>query len=192
MKKIILGGLPLLIFGFIAAGCATRETPVNNSESWNEIKSMDDLAGRWEGYNTAAIPANKDISMPESSMEVNISFEYIKGSKDVNAAMKVDMGEFLNDWLSVPQIREAGLTKDALWKLLVEEFKKAEGIAVGGKYYITYDLSGKADDFLVEDSRGKFQINNDGNKVRLIFYDAFSFGLGDSGFTEIVLSRKPE
>ena len=191
MKKIFI---PVILCVLFFAGCATQNTMTGNAaaapERWRDIKASDNVYGKWEGYNVSYIPKNAEAYMPESSLEVGISFEYLRDAIEVICTMKIDMNKFITDWQSLPEIKETGLSKDDLWELLSDEFAGLEGFTIGGKYFVNYDLSDESDSFFDGDSAGKFQINENGDKIKMIFFDSLSFGLGDEGFNEIILSRR--
>ena len=179
-----------VFFGYLClVGCATQNSQINKGEVWNEIESIDDFIGKWEGSAVAYIPRSVENSMPESSLEISFVFEYIDGSEKVDSTMTVDMDRFLTDWVKMLGV-VSGYTKDSLWELLVERFEEEEVIIIGGKYFVLMDLSGDARKFLANDAAGKFQINTDKNKIRLIYYEAVTFGLGDTGFKEIIFNKK--
>jgi hypothetical protein len=191
LKRInLLKSIFIFFVGLFLIGCATQNNQLDEAEVWNEVESIDDFIGKWEGYAVSHIPSNADKGLPESSLEMSISFEYIEGSKEVNGAIKVDMNRFLTDWVNMAGIKEAGFTKDILWKLLSEQFEKMEGIIISGRYYILNDISDSVDTFFENDSVGKFQINKSKNKAKLIYYEALSFGLGDAGFNEIIFNKR--
>ena len=189
MKSLI----PNIIFVFFGClcliGCATQNSQLNKDGAWNEIESINDFIGKWEGSAVSYIPRNAENSMPESSLEVNIVFEYIDGSEKVESTMKMDMDGFLADWVKMLGV-VSGYTKDSLWELLVEQFQKEAKLIIGGKYFVLIDLSEDAKKFLSNDVAGKFQINKSKNKVRLVYYEAVTFGLGDTGFKEIIFNKK--
>ena len=190
MKRSILNGI-FTFFGILFfIGCSTQNNQIKRNELWYDIGSIDNLIGKWEGYRSVDIPKNEENLIPKTSIEISISLEYIKGSKEVNVSMKIDLNRFLNDWLNIEEIKETGITKNELWEILFQEFEKIEGYTIGGRYYINYDLSDNAETFLSNNSDGEFKINDTCDKIKLIFYKAMSFGLGDSGFNEMILQKK--
>jgi hypothetical protein len=63
-----------------------------------------------------------------------------------------------------------------------------------GKYYVSLNISvdagpNEGEDVFQSES-GKFQTNAAGNKLRLMFFDEISFGLGDSNIKEVILDKK--
>jgi hypothetical protein len=193
MKKAILNGIFVSLFLFLFFGCATQNNKTSGKSGtgdWQDVKSRDSFVGKWEGFVIQTIPQNDENFMPQTSIEISVSFEYLNGSEEVNGYLKADLDRFLTDWSRMDKIRLAGLTKEDLWAILEGEFEKDEGIVIGGKYFITYDLSDRADTFLLSDAHAKFQINKAGNRLKLMFSDLVTFGLGYSGFDEIILSRK--
>jgi len=189
MKNPILNVIFVFCGYLCLVGCATQNNRLNEGEVWNEIGSINDFIGKWEGSTISYIPRNVENSMPESSLEVSIVFEYIDGSEKVNSFMKMDMDKFLTDWVNMLGV-VSGHTKDSLWELLVKEFEKSETIIIGGKYFVLIDLSDNARNFLSNDAAGKFQINKTKDKVRLVYYEVVTFGLGDTGFKEIIFNKK--
>jgi len=187
MKKSILNVI-FVFFGYLCfIGCATQNNRLG--EVWNEIESIDDFIGTWEGSVVSYIPRNAENSMPESSVEISIVFEYKDGSERVDSTMKVDMDRFLNDMVNMLGA-VSGYTKDGLWALLVQEFEKNETTTIGGKYFVFMDLSDDAREFLSNNAIGKFQINKNKSQVRFLYYEAVTFGLGDTGFKEIIFHKK--
>ena len=177
-----------IFFGCLClAGCATQNSRLNKGEVWNEIESIDDFIGKWEGSVISYIPRNAANSMPESSIEIGIVFEYIDGSDKVDSTMKMDMDKLLTDMVKMLGA-VSGYTKDSLWELMAEQFEGE--VTIGGKYFVLMDLSDDAKKYLTNDAAGKFQINKSRDKVRLVYYEAVTFGLGDAGFKEIVFNKK--
>ncbi|MDR2596827.1 MAG: hypothetical protein LBC76_05835 [Treponema sp.] len=186
MKKLILI-VTFFIFYTAQNGAA------DNNTIWKKAESVNDFAGKWEGNNNINIPENTANAIPESSIEVGIFFEYIKGSDEVNANMKVNLDRFLIDWLNVPEIKGSGFTKDNLWEILINEFENNiidDKFSIGDEYYLNYDLSENADVFFFDNTDGDIFLNETGNQVKIVFNKPFSFGLGDEGFTEIILNKK--
>ena len=186
MKKLFLLSL-IMVFSFI--GCATQGSVQKDSEAWNSIKSTDDCRGKWEGKVVSYIPKNEKQYIPSSSLTVYIYFEYPYNSNHVESYMKVDFNDFLSDWAGVDEIKNAGFSKESLWELLAKEFAEQEEFSNIDNYSVMYDLSDSADSFFSDSQSGKFQINNNKDKVRMIFNTALSFLPGDSGIKEIILEK---
>jgi len=183
----LLYGLSVIFVAVLIIGCATSGG--SSGTSWKRVRMVDEVIGKWEGSVNITVPENHGSNIPETSIEVSVFIEYLKGDIEVTGGMKVDMNRFLSDWANVDSIRMVGITKDLLWEVLVEEFEKDDSMVVGGKYYITADLSGSVDEFLI-DSAGYFMINDSQTQLKMVFNQAVSFGFGDTGFKEIVLNRK--
>lgn len=189
MKNCKLVFVLAVILAASVAGCATSGNKPENIVSWKTITEADEFIGKWEGSINVAIPEDKEGQIPKSSIEVSIFLEYIKNTEEINSGMKVDMNKFLTDWLKIDEIKQAGITKDQLWDFLSEEFHNHDSIEVGGRYFITADLSGTADSFLHDDT-GDFYISESRTQLKIVFHEVVKFGIGDAGFTEIVLSKK--
>jgi hypothetical protein len=186
MKKTVLNIVVLSLVAFSFFGCATQS---NRADVWRDAESLDDYVGKWEGSVVLDIPENIEGAIPKTSLEVTISFEYLQGAARVSGSMKMDLAQFLTDWSNMGAIKSAGLSKDSLWVVLVGEFQKNPDFTVGGEYFVMQDLSGDVGSFFSDES-GKIQINGSGNQLKLIFSEALSFGMGDTGFTEIILDKK--
>jgi len=183
MKKItflVLSGF-LFFLGFSQAAA---------NENWRDISSINELIGKWEGNRVVEIPRDTEMFIPKSAIEINVTIEYVRGSKEVNGSMRLDMNRFLTDWLNIGEIKMLGFTKDFLWELFVDALTALDDFTIGDNYTVFYDLSSDADDFFQNNSDGDIQINGNGNRIRLLFFDTVSFGLGDEGFNEIVLDRR--
>ncbi|GHU84334.1 hypothetical protein FACS189473_1370 [Spirochaetia bacterium] len=176
----------ILITGFAANAGAQSRTPAD----WIPVTIANDLAGAWEGSISVPIPENPESFLPASSITITLTVDYTKNSDTVQSTMKIDMEAFLEDWHAVDIVQTAGLTKDSLWDTLVQEFSKADNLAIGGKYYLTVDLSDKAETFAAADAAGAFFKNQNHSAIKLVLNEPISFGLGDKGFTEITLTKR--
>jgi hypothetical protein len=184
MKKNVFIVIVVSLVAFCFIGCATQS---NNTaiEVWRDVESGNDVVGKWEGSIIIDIPQNDEVFMPETSVEVTIFMEYIRDADIVNSYMKMDFARLLTDWSNMQTVKLAGLTKEDLWEAMVEGLE-SEGVNIGGEYFVKQDLSDNVDTFF-SDEAGKLQINTSGNKLKLVFYEAVTMGLGDSGFTEITM-----
>jgi hypothetical protein len=127
-----------------------RLNEINYSmELWNDINSIDDFIGKWEGYEIVPIPGNEEHFRPESSIKVSVSIGYIKGSKEVNCNMEVDLTRLVTDWSNVEKMKEAGITEDGLWEILAERFEN-KPLIIGRR--VNYDFSENSDIFLSNSS----------------------------------------
>ena len=188
MKKIILAA----VFAFVLVTNAFVQT---RNEVWNDIASINDIVGKWEGSVVQKIPGNRQELIPDSSIEIIIYFDYVRNSKKIDITLKVDMGKFLSDWLKMDEIKALGLTRDDMWDLFLETINYYDEISDVGKYYIamkmTMDVNLAAtDSSFFSSDEGEFKINAGKNKLKLIFFEAISFGMGDSGFNEVILNKK--
>ena len=180
---------------FIFIGCSTQNNKTSSNESlqgklWYEINSLDQLIGKWEGIRNVRIPKNEENFMPDSEIDVRMSIEYVKDAEKLIFSMEIDMNRFLTDCMDMDSIKEAGFSKDYLWESIIATFEKMDDFSVGGKYFVNYNIFFDAEEILLKDSDEDFVINADGNTIRMTFSEAVSFGLGDEGFTEIILNKK--
>ena len=108
---------------------------ISGEELWQDVSSINQFVGKWEGYRNVRIPKNEENFMPESSIEVSLAIEYIRGSKDVFVNMKMDMDKFLSDCIKMNSTSGGGLLKDDLWDIFLKIFENMEGFSIGGKYF---------------------------------------------------------
>lgn len=195
MKKNTFCCLAVVLGIILFAGCATQNVQSARSTKeirWIDIRSIADCVGEWEGFASIPVPEDRKTHMPEFAMEFSIELEYQKGAKRVNGSMIMKLDNFL-DALFNEEIRREGYTKDELWEIMAEEFTSDESMMlfeIGRDYCIIQDLSDDANAFFEGDSAGKFQIAETGDQMKLMFYEPLTLGLGDSGLTEIILTRK--
>ncbi|GMO66228.1 MAG: hypothetical protein Ta2A_14330 [Treponemataceae bacterium] len=181
MKKLIF---VLCVF----AASVFAPSVVTAQDAWVLINNKNDIAGSWLGSQNVQIPASAEMFLPASFITVSISIAFVKDAKDIQFQMKIDMENFITDWLKIPEIQESGyMTKDDLWELLRQEFSNADVLE---KYYIMSDLSDTIDSFLATDSGVEIFLNAKKDKMKIAFGENISFGLGDDGFSEIVLNKK--
>jgi hypothetical protein len=169
--------LILFVFGFVSHGIVW-------GQQWRSVTS-NDFIGSWEGSITSKIPRDVEAFMPASSINILFSLIYKKDASDVIADMRIDMNNLLNDWLNLSEIRSQGITKNDLWNIMRQEFSSMEGFTIGRNYTVNYNLSGPLDEFIDD-----IQINSTGDRIRIVFPEPVSFGLGDEGFLEVYLDKK--
>jgi hypothetical protein len=184
MKKTVLKIAVLSLAALFFFGCATQS---NRADVWRGAEAPNELIGKWEGSVVQQIPKNDDNYLPATIIEITISLEYLRDAARVNGSMKMDFDQFLTDWSNMGAIKGAGMTKTTLWGALEKGFKESTEITVGGEYFITQDISDNVDNFI---SDGSAQINASGNKMKLLFPEPISLGMGDTGFSEIILNKK--
>ncbi|GHV18575.1 hypothetical protein FACS189493_8040 [Spirochaetia bacterium] len=176
--------LMILLTGVAAIDHGSAQT---RSDTWKKVTDVEEIAGSWEGSIKALIPGGEpNTGVPSSSITVTITLDYVKNGEQVTVIMKVDLDQLLTDLLKTDMIRDAGYTKDNLWDLLVLEFNQSDGLTIDKNYTLYSDISEPADDFI--DDETEFALN--GTSLRLTFNEPVVFGLGDTGFTEIVLNRR--
>jgi hypothetical protein len=164
---------------------------VNANELWNDVNSMEDFIGRWEASFIVPMSLNQGQSIPESSIEVTISLEYIKGSEEADFMLSYDFDRYLTDLLEVEEIKATMITKDILWGLLMGEVEKEGTFKIGGKYYIYTVLPFNENDISSSPSGDKFMINENGDKLKMVFSRNISFfGDGYPEFNEIILTKR--
>ncbi|MDR3013608.1 MAG: hypothetical protein LBU70_10465 [Chitinispirillales bacterium] len=186
MKKIVFVGFFWLLF----IGCIIQSSKTYAVEIWNDVKSIDELAGRWAGSFSVNIPPNIDASMPGTSMEMTFTLEHIRNSSVISVFSKIDFASILTDWSN--EIEAMGLTKDSYWELLLGAYESDGDIINVGKYYITIERSEELGTLgaIFSSEDGKIQINESRNKLRFAFYEALSLEPGDPGLNEVILTLR--
>ena len=187
-------GIIAFLAGIIFICGITQNAAADDIVNWHEPESDDDFVGIWVGHIVMQIPGNSEASMPESSLDVSFFLEYTKDTGNLKVNIRMDVDRLLTDWSNEPLIKQYGLTKDALWELFFAEIisgDEAENITME-KYYVSYNISvsGGVDALNYESSFGQVLFNDDKTKIKLIFYDGLSLGLGDEGFSEIILDKQ--
>jgi hypothetical protein len=190
MKISTFKGIFVFLAVFFFIFCAAQNGGTDDITIWKNAKSVDDFIGKWEGSINILIPGDAANIIPESSMEVSIYFEYIKGYDEVNGAMKVDINKFLTDMSNLSEVRRSGLTKDGLWEIFINAFESMDNFTISEKYYVNLDISDSADTFFFDNTGGEILINETREQVKLVFYEVISLGIGDEGFTEIMLYKR--
>jgi hypothetical protein len=185
MKKNILAVLFVIFFI-----CGLAQSAGADETIWREVTSNDDIVGEWEGKFSIPVPANTENLFPETSFDMTMLMEYVKG-KSLNLTLTMDMDRFLTDMLSIPEVKNMGLSKDALWEMFIITMVSDNRIKVGKKYYIQFFMSEEADEFLFDSSKGEVLIDDSKSKIKLVFYEGLSFGfLDEEEITEIILTKK--
>ena len=180
MKKVILSFALI-----ITLNCFVNAQSENN---WIPVVSVSELVGSWTGSQDIEMPQNETAGIPHSFLLFSIHMEYIHGNKDITFEMIVDLGQFLDDWIKVPEMRELMVSKDQLWNILQGLLQNmlGEEATFDNTYKMFYLLKADAGSFVPSDN---FCINETKNMVKLVFDDPISFGLGDEGITEMILAK---
>ena len=197
MKKGFSADIVAFLAGMVLICGMAQNASANDTENWHEPASEDDFIGRWEGHVVMQIPRNPEAFIPETSLDLSIFLEYTKNAGTVNdnlkLTIKVDVDRMLTDWLNEPLIKMMGLSKDDLWAFFIEGMDLHEETAnmTAEKYYLSYAMSMSGIDALNNDiSLGILLINDNKTKIKLIFTGGLSLGLGDEGFSEIILDKQ--
>ncbi|MDR1839124.1 MAG: hypothetical protein LBQ93_06020 [Treponema sp.] len=180
---------------FLICGAA-QGVMAQDVTNWREAESYDELIGRWEGNLTIHVPRNVEEMIPETSIKalffMNITKNPDNTDTNFKISMRFDLENFLNDFLSLPEVKPTGLTKDIFWEILAGEFRSGmEGLAddlVIQKYYVIFTaLESSGEEY--SESGGKVLINDDKNIMKLIFDEPIEFLPPDVLIREIILKK---
>ena len=164
--------------------------------NWREAESYDELTGRWEGNLNIHVPRNVEAGIPETSIKALFFMNITKNPDDadtnIKVSMRFDLENFLDDFLSLPEIKPLGLTKDIFWEILAGEFRSSmEGLAddlVIQRYYVIFTaLESSSEEY--SESGGKVLINDDKTIMKLIFDEPIEFLPPDVLIREIILKK---
>ena len=185
MKKNILTLCAISVFTIFIIGCVT--TNAGSRENWRKITSANELAGKWEGSANALIPENKANHIPRSSIGMVVTLEYIRNADHLDVFYRLDLDKMITDMLSTDIMKQAGVRKDQLWQVLLNEIQNAHDAGVFtdyGKYYLIVTEKPGIDNL------SNCYINERGNRIRIVFDEVLVFGLGDEGISEIIITKK--
>jgi hypothetical protein len=168
----------LFFFSLCAAGSA-------QDGSWRTVDSAADLLGSWEGTENLQIPENQEGLIPASFLKLVVKLICTKD--DATILLEMDFTQFFTDLTALPQVKETGISKEALWEFVASQFLEMyPGMSIQG-YSITYQQVETVETFLNDDS---LMINNRRNRLKIVFPVPVNLGLGDAGLPEIVLVKK--
>jgi len=179
VRKINLILLSIFVSSIFIIGCATANT--GNSDTWRNVSSVNELIGKWEGASSVGIPENQEASIPQSSINIK------ENSASINSVYKFDLDKLLSDMLKTDGMKQAGITKNKLWEILLNEILSADEDGVFSDYGDFFMLLTEENGI---NDLSKCFINEKGNRLKIVFDDAIVFGLGDTGMTEIILIKK--
>ena len=157
-------------------------------KSWIEIDSYDGLEGQWEGSAVSLVKFYiTNTVVFETSLNINMIFNYKKGEENVSSIVKFDFTDFLTVFESLEEVKEEGITKEAVWEM----FKMRLGNSFKFDHYsMIYEDTEPAVDFFASDSGGRFLMNRNKDMLLLIYYEpSFVLGMGDSGFTKMIFRK---
>jgi hypothetical protein len=180
---------------FLICGAA-QGVMAQNVTNWREAESYDELIGKWEGSLTVNIPKNAEEMIPETSVKtlflMNITKNPDNNDTDFKISMRLDLENFLDDFLNLPEIKPLGLPKDMLWDMLADNFRfSMDSLGddlVIQRYYITFTALESTGE-VYSDSGGKVFLNNDKTMMKVIFDEPIEFGIPDVLIQEIILNK---
>ncbi|GHV84431.1 hypothetical protein AGMMS50230_00390 [Spirochaetia bacterium] len=176
MKKFI----SVLIFA--AFFCTAAEA--QQRAAWTEVQSLEELIGNWEGSQVLKVPKNAETGIPQSSLPVTISLNYVSGN-ELTITIIMDLNQLLKDWSALPELQQQGITKDALWQSMLSELSRF-GVDYSENYTITFRIPIEEAAVPGDDS---LTLNRNRTRLKITFPSAISLGLGDEGLAEIILSK---
>jgi len=158
-------------------------------ESWTEIDTYDHIEGVWEGNAVSHVKTNFNNIIFETNLNIGIIFSYRKRDEFVSSVIKFDFTDFLADLENIKGMKEAGYTKDNIWKIFKKELEN--DIFTFNNYSLFIESTELAAEYFASDSRGKFLINKNKDTLLLIYYEpSFVIGIGDTGFTRMIFKKK--
>jgi len=177
--------------------CFSAQGVLAQDTNWRIAESDADFIGRWEGSVRIPVHENREMMMPESSIDFTILLDYFRNQNNAGANfrvnLKIDMEKFLNDFLNMPAVRSFGFTMDSLWELFVGDIKSGMGLLDNGisvqKYSISYNVSENVDEFYNNSSMGTILLNENNTRMKLIFNEAIDSGFGGESITEMILTK---
>ena len=153
--------------------------------AWNKVASAEELTGLWEGAMVMEIPANKEAGLPRSSVSMVITLNH-ESAGPITIHITADMGRYLDDVTAIPAMKAAGITKDQLWSMILSEIQTGmEGLGFDG-YGILFSFTSTEEEILADES---LMLNRERTRLKITFPDRITLGMGDKGFTEIILSK---
>ncbi|MDR0562469.1 MAG: hypothetical protein LBG73_07245 [Spirochaetaceae bacterium] len=156
------------------------------TDTWVEA-TKNDLNGTWEGSVNEPIPADPGRLRPQSSIAVTMRVTYKAPAQSITLTVRADMKQFVTDLSAMQTMKDRGFTKEWIWEALSREFT-GSNFSVGA-YNVTADISSSIDTFMAPDSSTIF-IDKPKKKLKIMFHSPMTFGLGDYGFTEIILAKQ--
>ena len=177
--------------------CISAQGVSAQNANWRIAELDTDFIGRWEGGVKIPVHEDQEAMMPESSINFTIILEYFKNqgnnSANFRVNLKVDIENFLIDFLNMPAVRPYNFTVDSLWNILISDFKSGMDIPGSGisiqKYSISYNVSENVDEFYNNSSMGTIFLNDDNTRMKLIFNEPLDSEFGDANITEIILNK---
>ena len=164
------------------------------ADDWFEPKSASDLAGFWES--NLVIPIAKDTipGFPESSISLGLIINNTAPSgKDqkVKLSIKFDLNKFMDDIVSLPEMKIYSFTKDMLWELMSQSFTEGmEEVDITiGKYFFTINQTYNTDKFFFDDTN-QVLVNSGRTKMLLVSDMDISQGLSDAGVFEVIFTKR--
>jgi hypothetical protein len=92
-----------LTFSFVLIGCPNPNE--EESDTWTKVTEVNELAGTWKGNGVIPIPAQDEsfgdeeasvVSIPASSVAVEMTFAYTADEEAAHVDMKIDMKNYFD------------------------------------------------------------------------------------------------
>jgi hypothetical protein len=185
----------LVVFMMVLMGCPNEEDP--ESDTWAQVTDVNELVGTWKGSETVPVPAQSiprgeeeedtqeeagsSISMPATSVEVEMAFSYVADASNADVSMKMNMSSFYDAMatainadpevkaamivsltiLQIPVNTSGTITKDNLWDMMSGE--NSESV----KYYQDTTVSVPVREILTDENVAVY-VNQQGTKIKLV------------------------
>ena len=158
----------IIIFGFFFTACNM------NGNEWEQVESINELAGLWRGSFTVKVPASGDynllysmifnVPIPQTSVFYeNYELEYEKYSDVISIRAKMVFDQLLDDTVKM----NTGYTKDSLWDNLVSFYEPTMSLfnVTIGKYYTIQEINNPLNYI----NFSYLYLNNDKTQLKLFF-----------------------
>jgi hypothetical protein len=172
MKNMKVGLLIIcILIGMTLGSCKMDGT--DNDNDWEQISSVNDIAGLWEGTFSVNVPSTGDynelISLPfgEPIPSTSVSYEnyqigYVVNSPFMSTKIKMVYDKLLEDTIAL----HGEYTKDSLWnnlEIFYEPIKEYMNMTIEKYYTIT-----ESDENINGMDFSAFFLHKDKNKLKLI------------------------
>jgi len=160
-----------------------------SDENWVEIVTYDQLEGVWEGNAVSHVKTDFNNIVFETNLNISIIFSYRKRDSFVSSVVRFDFTDFLTDLENIKGMKEAGFTKETMWRIFKNELEN--DLFTFDHYSLLIESTEVAAEYFASDSRGKFMVNKNKDTLLLIYYEpSFVIGIGDTGFTRMIFKKR--
>ena len=195
MRKYLI----ILLIITVLLSCKNKDS-ISDEEIWNELDKIEDLVGFWTGNNTLSVRRNRINDIPKTTLEILTTLNYYSADWYIGyLTLNMDFDKYLDDWLiEKNKNNNDKYEKIDLWGYIIRKYMAMENHSSGGQfiiqqyihYNIQFDIQNNVNNSFFQSISGKLLINNEKNKLKIVFNEPLNLGVRNRQTFDIILIKQ--